>query len=87
MTKAKGGSNAGANRITLCTSCNDKHEQRYGARCSIGRPKKLLPDECKKALRRLDGGESRAAVARAMASASLRLVAWCNPRAFPAASS
>ena len=35
-----------------------------GARCSIGRPKKLLPDECKKALRRLDGGESRAAVAR-----------------------
>ena len=29
MTKAKGGSNAGANRITLCTSCNDKHE-RYG---------------------------------------------------------
>ena len=30
VTKAKGGSNAGANRITLCTSCNDKHEQRYG---------------------------------------------------------
>ena len=70
-----------ANRITLCTSCNDKHEQRYGASkhskriktalaarrargASIGRPKKLLPDDCKEALRRLDGGESKAAVAR-----------------------
>ena len=31
---------------------------------SIGRPKKLLPDECKEALRRLGGGESKAAVAR-----------------------
>jgi hypothetical protein len=33
-----------------------------GAR--IGRPKKLLPDECKEALRRLECGESKAAVAR-----------------------
>jgi DNA-binding NarL/FixJ family response regulator len=31
---------------------------------SIGRPKKLLPDECKEALRRLECGESKAAVAR-----------------------
>jgi hypothetical protein len=31
---------------------------------SIGRPKKLLPDECREALRRLDSGESKAAVAR-----------------------
>ena len=81
VTKAKGGSDAEANRITLCTSCNDKHEQRYGANkhskriktamaarrargASIGRPKKLLPDECKEALRRLECGESKAAVAR-----------------------
>ena len=49
-----------------------KHSQRIktamaarrarGAR--IGRPKKLLPDECKEALRRLECGESKAAVAR-----------------------
>jgi hypothetical protein len=33
VTKAKGGSDAEANRITLCTSCHDKlHQQRYGAR-------------------------------------------------------
>ena len=81
VTKAKGGSDAEPNRITLCTSCNDKHEPRYGANrhskriktamagrrargARIGRPKKLLPDECKEALRRLNGGESRAAVAR-----------------------
>jgi hypothetical protein len=81
VTKARGGSDAEANRITLCASCNDKHEQRYGASkhskliktalaarrargASIGRPKKLLPDDCKEALRRLDGGESKAAVAR-----------------------
>jgi transposase-like protein len=81
VTKAKGGSDAEANRITLCSSCYDKHEQRYGASkhskrikialaarrargASIGRPKKLLPDDCKEALRRLDGGESKAAVAR-----------------------
>ena len=81
VTKAKGGSDAEPNRITLCTSCNAKHEQRYGANkhskriktamaarrargASIGRPKKPLPDECKEALRRLNGGESRAAVAR-----------------------
>ena len=32
MTKAKGGSDAEPNRITLCTGCYDKlHEQRYGA--------------------------------------------------------
>ena len=31
---------------------------------NIGRPRKLLPDECKEALRRLDSGESKAAVAR-----------------------
>jgi hypothetical protein len=81
VTKARGGSDAEANRITLCSSCSDKHEQRYGASkhskriktalaarrargASIGRPKKLLPDECKEALRRLDGGESKAAVAK-----------------------
>ena len=81
VTRARGGSDAEANRITLCTSCNDKHEQRYGASkhskriktamaarrargASIGRPKKLLPDECKEALRRLECGESKAAVAR-----------------------
>ena len=82
VTKAKGGSDAEPNRITLCTSCHDKlHQQRYGARkhshriktalaarrargASIGRPKKLMPDQCKEALLRLDSGESRAAVAR-----------------------
>ena len=81
VAKKRGGSDAEPNRITLCTSCNDKHAQRYGANnhskrikvamaarrargASIGRPKKLLPDECKEALRRLDGGESQAAVAR-----------------------
>ena len=32
VTKAKGGSDAEPNRITLCTSCHDKlHQQRYGA--------------------------------------------------------
>ena len=31
VTKAKGGSDAEANRITLCSRCYDKHEQRYGA--------------------------------------------------------
>jgi hypothetical protein len=32
VTKAKGGSDAEPNRITLCTSCRNKlHEQRYGA--------------------------------------------------------
>ena len=31
---------------------------------SIGRPKKLMPDQCKEALQRLESGESRAAVAR-----------------------
>jgi len=81
VTKAKGGSDAEPNRITFCTSCNEKHEQRYGPNkhstriktamaarrargASIGRPKKLLPDECKEALRRLECGESKAAVAR-----------------------
>ena len=82
VTKAQGGSDAEANRITLCTSCNVKlHEQRYGSNkhskriktamaarrargANIGRPKKLLPDECKEALRRLECGESKAAVAR-----------------------
>jgi len=82
VAKKKGGSDAEPNRITLCTSCNDKlHEQRYGSKkhsqriktamaarrargANIGRPRKLLPDECKEALRRLDGGESKAVVAR-----------------------
>jgi Helix-turn-helix domain of resolvase/HNH endonuclease len=82
VAKKKGGSDAEPNRITLCTSCNDKlHEQRYGSNkhsqriktamaarrargANIGRPRKLLPDECKEALRRLDGGESKAVVAR-----------------------
>ena len=82
VKKAKGGSDAEPNRITLCTGCHDKlHEQRYGARknsqsiktafaarrargASIGRPKKLMPDECKEALRRLESGETKAAVAR-----------------------
>jgi len=81
VTRAKGGSDAEANRITLCASCQDKlHQQRYGARkhsqriktalaarrargARIGRPKKLLPDEYNEALRRLESGESRAAVA------------------------
>ena len=32
VAKKKGGSDAEPNRITLCTSCNDKlHEQRYGS--------------------------------------------------------
>jgi len=31
---------------------------------SVGRPKKLMPDQCKEALRRLESGESMAAVAR-----------------------
>ena len=82
VTKAKGGSDAEPNRITLCTGCYDKlHEQRYGANkhskriktafaarrargASIGRPKALMPDQRKKALQRLESGESRAAVAR-----------------------
>ena len=98
VTKAKGGSDAEANRITLCTSCNDKHEQRYGASkhskriktalaarrargASIGRPKKLLPDDCKEALRRLMVASPRPLWRGAMASASLRLVAWCTPHA------
>ena len=72
MTKAKGGSDAEPNRITLCTSCHDKlHQQRNGARkhshriktalaarrargASIGRPKKLMPDQRKEALLRLE---------------------------------
>jgi len=82
VTETKGGSDNEANRITLCTGCQDKlHPQRYGAGkhsqriktafaarrargSSIGRPKKLMPDQCKEALQRLESGESRAAVAR-----------------------
>ena len=81
VTKAKGGSDAEANRITLCTSCNDKHQQRYGATqhskhiktamdarrargASIGRPKKLIPEQCEEALQRLGSGETQANVAR-----------------------
>ena len=83
VTRAKGGSDAEHNRITLCTSCHDKlHQgQRNGARnhsqriktafaarrargASIGRPKKLMPDQRKEALQRLEAGESRADVAR-----------------------
>jgi hypothetical protein len=30
----------------------------------VGRPKKLMPDECQEALRRLESGESKASVAR-----------------------
>ena len=49
-----------------------KHSQRiktaFAARrargASIGRPKALIPDQCKEALQRLESGESRAAVAR-----------------------
>ena len=70
--EGKGGSDAETNRITLCTSCQDKlHQHRYGAHkhsqriktafaarrargASIGRPKKLMPDERKEALQRLD---------------------------------
>ncbi len=75
VTKAKGGSDAEPNRITLCTGCHDKlHEQRYGANkhskriktafaarrargASIGRPKKLMPDQRQEALQRLESGE------------------------------
>ena len=82
VTKAKGGSDAEPNRITLCTICHDRlHEQRYGANkhskriktglaarrargASIGRPKKLMPDQRKEVLQRLESGESRADVAR-----------------------
>ena len=82
LMRAKGGSDAEHNWITLCTSCHDKlHEQRYGASkrskriktglaarrargASIGRPKKLMPDQREKALQRLDSGETKAAVAR-----------------------
>ena len=83
VTKAKGGSDAERNRITLCTGCQDKlHQQhRYDAHkqsqriktafaarrargASIGRPKKLMTDQCEEALQRLESGESRAAVAR-----------------------
>lgn len=82
VTKAKGGSDAEPNRITLCTSCHDKlHQQHYGARkhshriktalaarrargASIGRPKKLMPDQRKEVLQRLELGEPRADVAR-----------------------
>ena len=82
VAKTRGGSDAEANRITLCTSCHDKlHEQRYGASkqskriktalaarrargASIGRPKKLMPDQREEALKRLDSGETKAAVAR-----------------------
>jgi len=54
---------------------------------SIGRPKKLMPHQRKEALVRLESGESRADVARSYgASARLRLVAWCVPHAFQAAS-
>ena len=78
----KDGGDAEANRITLCTSCQDKlHGQRYGARkhsqriktamaarrargASIGRPKKLMPDQCEEALQRLASGETKAALAR-----------------------
>ena len=77
VAKTRGGSDAEANRITLCTSCHDKlHEQRYGASkhsqriktglaarrargASIGRPKKLMPDQREKALQRLDSGETQ----------------------------
>ena len=49
-----------------------KHSQRiktaFAARrargASIGRPKALIPDQCKEALQRLESGKSRAAVAR-----------------------
>ena len=82
VTKAKGGSDAEPNRITLCTICHDTlHEQRYGANkhskhikialaarrargASIGRPKKLMPDQRKEVLQRLELGEPRADVAR-----------------------
>ena len=83
VTKAKGGSDAEPNRITLCTSCHDKllHRQRNGAYthskhikialaarrargASIGRPKKLMPDQRKEVLQRLELGEPRAVVAR-----------------------
>ena len=83
VTKAKGGSDAEPNRITLCTSCHDKllQRQRNGAYthskhikialaarrargASIGRPKKLMPDQRKEVLQRLESGESRADVAR-----------------------
>ena len=45
VTKTRGGSDAEANRITLCTSCHDKlHEQRYGAskHSRASRPQLLL---------------------------------------------
>ena len=82
LTKAKGGSDAEANRITLCTSCHDKlYQQRYGVRehsqriktalaarrargASIGRPKKLIPEQREEALQRLGSGETQANVAR-----------------------
>jgi DNA-binding NarL/FixJ family response regulator len=83
VTKAKGGSDAEPNRITLCTSCHDKllQRQRNGAYthskhikialaarrargASIGRPKKLMPDQRKEVLQRLELGEPRADVAR-----------------------
>jgi DNA invertase Pin-like site-specific DNA recombinase len=78
VAKTRGGSDAEANRITLCTSCHDKlHEQRYGA-SKQSRPdllldgrvvpasadRKLMPDQREKALQRLDSGETKAAVAR-----------------------
>ena len=95
VTKAKGGSDAEPNRITLCTSCHDKlHRQRYGAGehsqriktafaarrargASIGRPKKLMPDQRKEALQRLESavarsyGLSKATVRRMERSARL----------------
>ena len=105
VTKAKGGSDAEPNRITLCTGCYDKlHEQRYGANkhskriktafaarrargASIGRPKKLMPDQRQEALQRWSQASPGLLWRGAIASARLRLVAWCVPHAFRAASS
>ena len=44
-----------------------------------------MPDQRKEALQRLESASPEAAVAGAMASAKLRLIAWCVPHAFPAA--
>ena len=70
-----------------------KHSQRiktaFAARrargASIGRPKALMPDQRKKALQRLESGSRGLLWHGAMASASLRFIAWCVPHALPAA--
>ena len=94
VAKTSGGSDAEANRITLCSSCHDKlHQQRYGARkhsqriktalaarrargASIGRPKKLIPQQCEEALQRLGSGETQANVARSygLSQATIRRI-------------